>query len=106
MAELQHSVTEALMDTSLFPHLAEDISPDIVYLYCEILQLRESNTMLLSWDHYLQVASDVGLEADEDVQKATMLLECKVCNGKLKCLTHSKPSPSAVQESNFRKRYL
>ena len=106
MAELQHSVTEALMDTSLFPHLAENISPDIVYLYCEILQLRESNTMLLSWDDYLRIASDVGLAADEDVQKATMLLECKVYNAKLYCWIHSRPSPSAVQGSNFRKSYL
>lgn len=77
MTELQHSITETLMDSTLFPHLAEEISPSIVYLYCEILQLREKNTMLLSWDHYLSLASDVGL-AVEAVQQATMVLEWKV----------------------------
>ena len=76
MTELQHSITETLMD-STFPHLAEEISPSIVYLYCDILQLRENNTMLLSWDHYLRLASDVGL-VDEAVQQATTVLECKV----------------------------
>ena len=77
MTELQHSITETLMDSTLFPHLVEEISPGIVYLYCEILQLREKNTMLLSWDHYLRLASDVGL-AVEAVQQATTVLEYKV----------------------------
>lgn len=78
ISELQHHVTEMLMDTTLFPHLAEEISPSIVYLYSEILQLRESNTMLLSWDHFLQIASNVGM-TDESLQKATTLLESKGC---------------------------
>ena len=77
MTELQHSITETLMDSTLFPHLVEEISSGIVYLYCEILQLREKNTMLLSWDHYLRLASDVGL-AVEAVQQATTVLEYKV----------------------------
>ena len=81
MTELQHAVTETLMDSSLFPHLAEEISTGIVYLYCEIVQLRENNSMLLSWEHYLQLASEVGI-ADEAVSQATAVLECKVCLGK------------------------
>ena len=77
MTELQHAVTQTLMDTALFPHLAEEISQSIVYLYSEILQLQENNTMLLSWEHYLGLASDVGM-ADKDVPQATTVLECKV----------------------------
>ena len=77
MTELQHAVTQMLMDNIIFPHLAEDISIGIIYLHCEILQLRENNTMILSWDHYLQLASDAGI-ADEAVPKSTAVLECKV----------------------------
>ena len=33
--------------------------------------------MLLSWDHFLQIASNVGM-TDESLQKATTLLESKV----------------------------
>ena len=77
MTELQHAVTQMLMDSELFPHLAEDISPSIIYLYSAILQLRESNAVLLSWDHYLQLASDAGI-TDADIEQATAVLEFKV----------------------------
>lgn len=77
MTELQHTVTQTLMDSTLFPHLTEDISQAIIYLHCEILLLRENNTMLLSWDQYLGLASDAGI-TDDAVMKATAVLECKV----------------------------
>ena len=67
-----------LTDITLFPHLADELSLNVLYLYCEILQLREAKTMLLSWDHFVQLASDVGLTG-EAVLKAASLLECKVC---------------------------
>jgi len=77
MTELQHTVTQTLMDSTLFPHLTEDISQAIIYLHCEILQLRENNTMLLSWDQYIGLAADAGI-TDDAVMKATAVLECKV----------------------------
>lgn len=77
MTELQHTVTQTLMDSTLLPHLPEDISQAIIYLHCEILQLRENNTMLLSWDQYVGLASDAGI-TDGSVMKATAVLECKV----------------------------
>ena len=77
MTELQHTVTQLLMDSTLFPHVTEDISQAIIYLHCEILQLRENNTMLLSWDQYVGLASDAGI-TDDAVMKATAVLECKV----------------------------
>lgn len=77
MTELQHTVTQTLMDSTLFPHLTEDISQAIIYLHCEILLLRENNTMLLSWDQYVGLASDAGI-TDDAVMKATAVLECKV----------------------------
>ncbi|XP_074610204.1 uncharacterized protein LOC141864376 isoform X2 [Acropora palmata] len=78
ITELQHHIAEMLTDTTLFPHLADELSLNVLYLYCEILQLREANTMLLSWDHFVQLASDVGLTG-EAVLKAASLLECKGC---------------------------
>ena len=77
MIELQHAITEAVMDSKLFPHLAEDISHSIIYLYGTILQLRENNSVLLNWDHYLQLASDAGV-GDDDIEQATAVLEYKV----------------------------
>lgn len=77
MTELQHAVTEILMDSKLFPHLAEDISLSTIYLYGAILQLRENHAVLVSWDHYLQLASDAGV-ADADIEQATAVLEFKV----------------------------
>ena len=77
MIELQHAITEAVMDSKLFPHLAEDISHSIIYLYGAILQLRENNSVLLNWDHYLQLSSDAGV-ADDDIERATAVLEYKV----------------------------
>ena len=77
MLELQHAISETLLDGQLFPHLAEEISNSIVYLYSSILQLRENNSVLLSWDHYLQVASDAGV-TDADIQQTTAVLEYKV----------------------------
>ena len=78
MTELQHAVTEMLMDSKVFPHLTEDISLSVIYLYGAILQLRESNAVLLSWEHYRQLASDAGV-TDEDIEHATAVLEFKVC---------------------------
>ena len=77
MTELQHAVTEILMDSKLFPHLAEDISLSVIYLYGAILQLREYHAVLVSWDHYLQLASDAGV-AEVDIEQATAVLEFKV----------------------------
>lgn len=82
MTELQHAVTEMLLDSKLFPHLVEDVSLSIIYLFAAILQLRESNAVLLSWDHYLQLASDAGV-TDEDIEQATAVLEFKVCKNPL-----------------------
>ena len=65
------------MNSKLFPHLVEDVSLSVIYLYGSILQLRENNAVLLSWDHYLQLVSDAGV-ADEDLGKATAVLEYKV----------------------------
>lgn len=78
MLELQHAISETLLDGQLFPHLAEEISNSIVYLYSSILQLRENNSVLLSWDHYLQVASDAGV-TDADIEQTTAVLEYKGC---------------------------
>lgn len=77
MIELQHAVTQILMDSELFPHLAEDISLSVIYLYGAILQLRENHVVLLSWDHYLQLASDAGA-TEVDIEQATEVLEFKV----------------------------
>ena len=77
MIELQHAVTQILMDSKLFPHLAEDISVSVIYLYGAILQLRKNHAVLVSWDHYLQMASDAGV-AEVDIEQATAVLEFKV----------------------------
>lgn len=77
MIELQHAVTQILMDSKLFPHLAEDISLSVIYLYGAILQLRKNHAVLVSWDHYLQMASDAGV-AEVDIEQATAVLEFKV----------------------------
>ena len=77
MIELQHAVSQILMDSELFPHLAEDVSLGVIYLYGAILQLREDHAVLVSWDHYLQMASDAGV-VEVDIEQATAVLEFKV----------------------------
>lgn len=77
MIELQHAVTEILVDSKLFPHLVEDINPGVIYLYAAILQLRKNHAVLVSWDHYLQMASHAGV-AEVDIEQATAVLEFKV----------------------------
>ena len=77
MIELQHAVTEILMNSKLFPHLAEEVSQSVIYLYGAILQLRKNHAVLVSWDHYLQLASDAGV-TEVDIEQATAVLESKV----------------------------
>lgn len=98
MIELQHAVTQTLMDSKLFPHLAEDISRSVIYLYGAILQLRENHAVLVSWDHYLQLASDAGV-AEVDIEQATAVLEFKVWEKSL-APEHLKLNPSTLDVYN------
>ena len=91
MTELQHAVTQTLMDSRLFPHLAEDISLSVIYLYGAILQLRKNHAVLVSWDHYLQLASDAGV-AEVDVERATAVLEFKVWEKSLAPISFPEPT--------------
>ena len=98
MIELQHAVTQTLMDSKLFPHLAEDVSRSVIYLYGAILQLRENHAVLVSWDHYLQLASDAGV-AEVDIEQATAVLEFKVWEKSL-AREHLKLNPSTLDVYN------
>lgn len=77
VAEIQKEIVRLLVYKNTFPHLHQDVSTSTRYLNAEIVRLRKEPSMIVSWDDYLRLASDVGIVDMEEVEQATKFLERK-----------------------------
>ena len=84
--DVQREILQKVTDSNLFPHLREKITTAVSYIYADILRLREAKTCVVTWDVFLHMVSDAGVTSDEDVNKTTRMLECRV---RRHLLTHS-----------------
>ena len=61
-----------------FPQLHQEVGLKVNYLNAEIVRQRSENTLIVSWENYLRMASDAGIVENEEVERATQVLEQKV----------------------------
>ncbi|KAK3728436.1 hypothetical protein QZH41_009482, partial [Actinostola sp. cb2023] len=79
ITDIQNAIFTLLLDPALFPHLTEEIPINITYLYSEILKLRDDQVVVISWDQYVKLASESGINDPAAIEKATTTLEYRGC---------------------------
>ena len=77
VAAVQKEIIRLIVDKETFPRLHEEVNVNVRYLNAEIVRLRKEHTLIVPWKNYLRMASDAGIVDEDEVRKATELLERK-----------------------------
>lgn len=83
VSDLRCAILKLLFDVEKFPYVNQVLSDKELNLFGKVRSSHDGKNVVMSLKHYQELASSVGLNDEDELEKATKILEMKVSNVKL-----------------------